>query len=113
MEKKHCERVLPGARVTRLGEFSPHGRLFTLGSGLKITEVVHICVLLLSMVPITYVHINFEKNDCAIFWAIFFTDSFGHSAGSQYSDQFLRRWSCKSVQQNCLPTDWVHTYVHI
>jgi hypothetical protein len=30
------------ARVTRLGEFSPNGRLFTMGSFLKIAEVAHI-----------------------------------------------------------------------
>jgi hypothetical protein len=30
---------LPESRVTRLGEFSPVGRLFTLGSVLKITEL--------------------------------------------------------------------------
>jgi hypothetical protein len=32
--------------VTSLGEFSPIGRLFTLGSGFKITEVVQIFRLL-------------------------------------------------------------------
>jgi hypothetical protein len=29
-------------RVTRLGEFSPNGQLFTLGSYMKITEASHI-----------------------------------------------------------------------
>jgi hypothetical protein len=30
------------ARVTRLGEFSPNGRLFALGSYLKMKKVAHI-----------------------------------------------------------------------
>jgi hypothetical protein len=34
--------------VTRLGEFSPFGRLFSLGSYLKISEVAHNFGLLLS-----------------------------------------------------------------
>jgi hypothetical protein len=38
-------------RVTRLGEFSPIGRLFIMGSGLKITEAVHIFGPLFSTVP--------------------------------------------------------------
>jgi hypothetical protein len=41
-------------RVTRLGEISPFGRLFTLGSALKITEVAHNFWLLFSTVPTLY-----------------------------------------------------------
>jgi hypothetical protein len=47
---KKVSRV--SARVTRLGEFSPNGRLFTLGNGLKITEVVQISGLLFSALPV-------------------------------------------------------------
>jgi hypothetical protein len=42
------------ARVTRLGEFSPNGRLFTLGSGLKITEVGQISGLLFAALTVLY-----------------------------------------------------------
>jgi hypothetical protein len=37
-----CKQRYEIGRVTRLGEFSPIGRLFTLGSFLKITKVAHI-----------------------------------------------------------------------
>jgi hypothetical protein len=53
------------SRVTRLGEFSHNGRLCTLGSVLKITEVAQIFGLLVSTC------INFEKNGWVTFWAIF------------------------------------------
>jgi hypothetical protein len=45
--------ILPN-RVRRLGEFLLIWRLFTLGSGLKITEVEHISGLLFSTVPDAY-----------------------------------------------------------
>jgi hypothetical protein len=35
-------------RVTKLGEFSPNGRLFTLGTLMKITKVAQTSVLLFS-----------------------------------------------------------------
>jgi hypothetical protein len=38
-------RTWIGIGVTRLGEFSPSGRVFALGSFLKITELAHIFVL--------------------------------------------------------------------
>jgi hypothetical protein len=44
-----------------LGEFSPIERLFTLHSGLEITEVAHIFGLLFSTVPVTYVSAYFEQ----------------------------------------------------
>jgi hypothetical protein len=56
-------------RATRLGEFSPNGRLFTLGSGLKITEVARISGLLFFH-GTSYVSISTKK--CwATFWATF------------------------------------------
>jgi hypothetical protein len=41
------------SRVTRLGEFSPDGRLFTLAILLKITEVAQILGLLFATVIVT------------------------------------------------------------
>jgi hypothetical protein len=41
-------------RVTRLGEFSPNGRLFSLGCYMKITEASHIYWLLYSMVKLKH-----------------------------------------------------------
>jgi hypothetical protein len=41
-------------RVTRLGEFSPFGRLFSLASLLKISEVAQILGLLFSTAPVMY-----------------------------------------------------------
>jgi hypothetical protein len=46
--KSEESEALTESRVTRLGEYSPNGRLFTLGQFLKTTEAVHIFVLLLS-----------------------------------------------------------------
>jgi hypothetical protein len=48
-------------RVTRLGEFSPIGWLFTLGSFLKMTEVAQIFGLLFPNVSATYVLILTES----------------------------------------------------
>jgi hypothetical protein len=45
-------------RVTRLGEFSPIGRLFSFASILKITEVAQVLGLLFSKVPVS---INLDK----------------------------------------------------
>jgi hypothetical protein len=52
-----------------LGEFSPNGLLFTLGSYLKITEVAHIFWLLYSMVK--FKRKVGPKIVWATFWAIF------------------------------------------
>jgi hypothetical protein len=54
------EGISVASRVTRLGEKSPNGRLFTLDSYLKITEVSHTFGLLYSMVKFKH---NFgQKN---------------------------------------------------
>jgi hypothetical protein len=42
-------RLTVTSRVTRLGEFSPHGSMFTLGTYFKITEASHIFGILYSM----------------------------------------------------------------
>jgi hypothetical protein len=42
------------SRVTRLGEISPIGRLFSLGSFMKMTEVVQIFMLLFYMGNVLY-----------------------------------------------------------
>jgi hypothetical protein len=55
-------------RLTRLGESSPIGRLFTLGSFSKITEVAHIfCYFFQS----TNHALILTKMGWATFWAIF------------------------------------------
>jgi hypothetical protein len=56
-------------RVTRLGEFSPIGWLFLLGSYLRITEVAHIFGLLYSSVK--FKNKCWQKIGWATFWAIF------------------------------------------
>jgi hypothetical protein len=43
-----------GSRVTRLGEFLPNGRLFTLGSVLKVLDVAQNFWLLVFTVPVMY-----------------------------------------------------------
>jgi hypothetical protein len=48
------QKVLVGNRVTRLGEFSPNGFFFTLGSFMKITEVARICYFLISTVKVMH-----------------------------------------------------------
>jgi hypothetical protein len=65
--------------VTRLGEFSHIGRLFALGSVLKITEVAQIFSLLFSMVRGVYVSIS-TNNWLGYILGDFFTNSSGHSA---------------------------------
>jgi hypothetical protein len=57
------------SRVTRLDEFCPNGSLFTLGSGLKITEVAHILELLFSTSP-ECIALG-KKTGWATFWATF------------------------------------------
>jgi hypothetical protein len=42
--------------VTRLGEFSPIGWLFTLGSFTKITELAQISGLLFPNIPVMYLY---------------------------------------------------------
>jgi hypothetical protein len=59
-----------GDRVTRLGEFLPVVRLFSLGSFFKITEVAQIFGLLFSMVKLHNVLIS-TKMGWASCWAIF------------------------------------------
>jgi hypothetical protein len=63
--------------VTILSEFSPIGRLLTLGSGLKITGVEQF--LLLFIHGTSYVCIDFDKKNwlCLILGG-FFTNSSGH-----------------------------------
>jgi hypothetical protein len=60
-----CNREI---RMTKLGEFSPIGRVFLLGSFL-ITDVAHIFELLLSTVKV--MHSFGPKTGWATFWAIF------------------------------------------
>jgi hypothetical protein len=60
-----------------LGEFSPFGRLFTLGILTKNTEEDKIVGLLFSSLCKSYV-IILTKMDRASFWAIFFKKSSGH-----------------------------------
>jgi hypothetical protein len=57
-----------GTRVTRLGNFSPVGRLFTLRTFLKIAEVAHMFGLFFPTVKFIYVLI-FQTMELAIFWA--------------------------------------------
>jgi hypothetical protein len=55
--------------VTRLGEFSPIGRLFSFNSFLKITKVANI---FWPLFPTVKVYNKFwQKMDWAKFWAIF------------------------------------------
>jgi hypothetical protein len=72
----------PGARVTRLGEFSPIGRLFASGIFLKITEVVQIFGLLFP-----------RYTFCSIFtkccWDTFFTSASGHPDRSSPRTRFF------------------------
>jgi hypothetical protein len=64
-----------GIRVTRSGEFSPFGRLFSLGRFSKITQLAQISGLLFSTVKI----INFDKkNGPGYILGDFFTNSSGH-----------------------------------
>jgi hypothetical protein len=53
-----------GFRVTRLGEFSPIGRLFTLGTFLKITKVAHIRPQKKKKKP-TFLGYSFHKKYCS------------------------------------------------
>jgi hypothetical protein len=46
------EKMSIEVRVTRFGDFSPLGRLFTLGSFIKNTQLAQICVLLISNVKL-------------------------------------------------------------
>jgi hypothetical protein len=55
-----CPIFQDHCRVARLGEFSPNGLLFSLGSGLKTTEEAHISGLLFSHCT-SYVRKNFDK----------------------------------------------------
>jgi hypothetical protein len=57
-------------RMTRLGEFLPKGRLFTLGIFIKITEVAQNCGLLFFFSLLDYTLI-LTKKVLATFWAIF------------------------------------------
>jgi hypothetical protein len=58
-----------GIRVTRLGEFSPIGLLFSLGSLLKITEVAQHSGLLFS--SFQFIYKFWQKMAWATIWAIF------------------------------------------
>jgi hypothetical protein len=46
------------ARVTRLGDFSPLGRFFTLDSFMKNTQLAQICVQLISKVKVMYYYLT-------------------------------------------------------
>jgi hypothetical protein len=61
------------SRWTRLGEFSPIGRLFSLASFLEITEGAQYWLLLF------HVRINFDKNGLSYSVGDFFTNSSGLS----------------------------------
>jgi hypothetical protein len=52
-----------------LDEFSPIGRLLTLGSFVKISEIAQIILLLVSTVKVAYYFS--QEMDWAIFWATF------------------------------------------
>jgi hypothetical protein len=55
-------------KVTRLGEFSPFGRLFTLGRFVKITDVAHIFGLHFSAVVL--IGLILARMSLATLWAI-------------------------------------------
>jgi hypothetical protein len=58
-------------RVTRLGENSPNGWLFALGSYMKIPEVAHIFGLFVQMLSLS---INFDKKGPGYILGEFFTN---------------------------------------
>jgi hypothetical protein len=61
--------LLLATRVTRLGEFSPFGRLFTLGRFLKVARVAQIVWEFLSTAQV--MHTFLQEMGWATFWAIF------------------------------------------
>jgi hypothetical protein len=68
--------ICVATRVTRLGEFSPIGRLFTLGSVMKITEVAKHFGLLIKTETVMY---SFDKKWVGQhFGLLFFSNSSGH-----------------------------------
>jgi hypothetical protein len=71
------EQKLAMFRVTRLGEFSPIGWLFTLGSFLKMTKVAQIYGLHFPNVSATCVLI-LRKNGLGYLLGAFFANSSGH-----------------------------------
>jgi hypothetical protein len=66
-----------GNRVTRLGEFSPNGQLFTMGSLMKIIEVAQIFLRILIRGKKSYILLLTKNGFGFTFWAIF---SQGHLA---------------------------------
>jgi hypothetical protein len=89
------ERLKVLTRVTRLVEFSPIGRLFTLGSGLKITEVEHIFELPTFFHGASYAFI-LSKNGLGSILGDFFTNSSGHPGADIHclsTIQFLSRFA--------------------
>jgi hypothetical protein len=61
------------SRVTRLGELSPSGRLFSLGSLLKVTEGAYVNFLAYFFHSINYV-LNLTKNGLGYTLGDFFTN---------------------------------------
>jgi hypothetical protein len=81
-------RSFVGARVTRLGEFSPNspkGWLFTLGSGSKLTEVA--CISGLLLFRGTSYALILTKNGLGFILGHFFTNSSGHTGWRWQGDQ--------------------------
>jgi hypothetical protein len=75
--------------VIRLGEFSPIGYLFTLGSFLTNTEVTQIFRLLLSTVQSTYAS-NFDKNWVGLHFMPFFSQTHLVTLSKTLFDSFQR-----------------------
>jgi hypothetical protein len=87
-------------RVTRLGEFSPNGWLFTLGCFLKISEVAHIFGFLFSTVKVIYALI-LTKMYWATFLAILSTNSSGQNANESHKITKLS-WIRTQFMSYCL-----------
>jgi hypothetical protein len=54
-------------KVSRLGDFSPLGRLFTLGSFMEKTQLAQMCVLIISDIK---VRINFDEKRVALHFGL-------------------------------------------
>jgi hypothetical protein len=77
LRKRICTKRA-GCRVTRWGEFSTIGRLFTLGAAFY--ENYRSSPKIWLLFPRIRLCINFDKISWATFWAIFLTRKSGHPA---------------------------------
>jgi hypothetical protein len=93
-----------GDRVTGLGEFLEIGRLFALGSFLKITKMdkLHTCNFF--SYRKSYLHIYFVKNGMGYNLGDFGTNSSGHPGVGQVvlGLPFLRKKLCIKYDKNVL-----------